>query len=137
MGCTEGSEVPCSAPTRVLDATGCSRRVLPMVPFWVLLCSMEPCQAQQFTLQVKSNQKMCSSRMPSAFLLAGAQPMGQAQAGGRKETPNCRSCGPEVLRDDSLCRPAPIALHHLLSQNPGGSSPRAHVPYAGGNHCLT
>lgn len=104
-----------------------------MVLFQVLLCGELP-----FTLQVEPNQKMCPRRMPSAFLPADAQSMGQARAGqrGAKKTPNCRSCGHEVLSNVSLCRPAPIALQHLLAQSPRGSPPKAHVPYVGDNRCL-
>jgi len=70
------SEVPRSSLTHVLGARGQSGRALPTVPFWVSLCGMEPCQPQQFTLQVKPDQKMCARRTPSAFLLGSTQSMG-------------------------------------------------------------
>lgn len=47
VGCMGGSEVPPFSLTHVLGARGQSRRSLPMVPFRVLLCGVEPCQAQQ------------------------------------------------------------------------------------------
>lgn len=131
-GLCRDSEVPRS-PTSQMPDVGPGGRS-PLVPFCILLCGVEPCRAQKFTLQVKPNQNMCPRRTPSAFLLAGMQSVGQVRAGGG--TPNSRSCGHEVLSNVWLCRPAPVALYRLLTPLLRGSSPRAHVPHMGDNHCL-
>lgn len=126
VGCAGTARCPTPPhPTSQMPDVGPGGRSL-LVPFCILLCGVEPCQAQKFTLQVKPNQNMCPRRTLSAFLLAGMQSVGQVRAeGGNPKQQVLWTWGPQqclTLQTSSRC---PVLLANTTSKRKLSEGPRA------------